>query len=533
MTERPYSDWAYGRVRERLIIYYHCQKRKNAQFRQDREDEIKRLKSEGQSEAATRYKIESANNVGSLQYAKVDLAFDIISCASNDLDFPESESPLERTVHRGRNWPVTEKMIEKIISGDLRNKDTENEYRSYPRLKTLMPIIKEFLKVEGYITDQEVLEPNLWLEPTRRQQTEIKAQVQNKADQSARIMDGDYRSKKVNERVAIDNYLSFAFSKGNHWFRTRMIVNLCDANDPEPYTDWPIAKWKRKRIRQHVLHGWFARTNKNYGYIEIRNILDGRDILHYVSFTQDYGRGFKIVEAQDVGFDNASPTKIEFSGLAKAKSEGEKTYKFQPLNVENLNDYLKIDRIEEHPMGKYHFVFPEDEKEGEALFKKLVAKIFRMEKNTTSLKTDIWGKVAPDYVQCDLSELSDPTLLAKRMFFDLDNLGGFEINDIIHAGADINHVENGFPILQFAAIGKSVKFIRELLAHDNIDHLKRDHYGRLASQITSTYSDGFEITEELVNLEIAQAIAQGIDPEELYEVGNVKPMHNSTLDHTN
>lgn len=84
--------------------------------------------------------------------------------------------------------------------------------------------------------------------------------------------------------------------------------------------------------------------------------------------------------------------------------------------------------------------------------------------------------------------------------------------EFLNNGIPINCAEpsTGFTALHYAASRKAHSVMAILLNKDGIDHLKRDGFGRLASELAGRFGENLELSRRLRMLEAAQAQKQGI-----------------------
>lgn len=100
-----------------------------------------------------------------------------------------------------------------------------------------------------------------------------------------------------------------------------------------------------------------------------------------------------------------------------------------------------------------------------------------------------------------------------RHFFAAVKLGDeIAAEGFLNDGIPINCAEpsTGFTALHYAASRKAHSVMAMLLNKDGIDHLKRDGFGRLASELAGRFGENLELSRRLRMLEAAQAREQGI-----------------------
>ncbi|WP_366555348.1 ankyrin repeat domain-containing protein [Aquibaculum sediminis] len=100
-----------------------------------------------------------------------------------------------------------------------------------------------------------------------------------------------------------------------------------------------------------------------------------------------------------------------------------------------------------------------------------------------------------------------------RDYFSAVKTGDAEAAEkLLEAGVSINAVEptSTLTALHYAAARQADAVTEMLLARGGIDHLKRDGFGRLASEHAGRFGENPELADRLRTLEAAQAQEQGI-----------------------
>lgn len=100
-----------------------------------------------------------------------------------------------------------------------------------------------------------------------------------------------------------------------------------------------------------------------------------------------------------------------------------------------------------------------------------------------------------------------------RPFFSAVKIGNEKkAQSLLDAGVPINCTEPStrFTALHYAAARKAHAVTEMLLARGGIDHLQRDGFGRLASEMAGRFGGDYDLAERLRMLEAAQAQKQGI-----------------------
>lgn len=82
----------------------------------------------------------------------------------------------------------------------------------------------------------------------------------------------------------------------------------------------------------------------------------------------------------------------------------------------------------------------------------------------------------------------------------------------LDAGVSVNAVDpmSSFTALHFAAAQRAHAMLETLLAQPDLDHIVRDGFGRLPSELAGRFADDPETANRLRNLEAAQARKQGV-----------------------
>ena len=101
---------------------------------------------------------------------------------------------------------------------------------------------------------------------------------------------------------------------------------------------------------------------------------------------------------------------------------------------------------------------------------------------------------------------------ARRFFAAVKAGDELAAEAFLEDGVPINCAEpsTGFTALHYAASRKANSVMNMLLNKDGIDHLKRDGFGRLASELAGRFGENLELSRRLRMLEASQAREQGI-----------------------
>lgn len=100
-----------------------------------------------------------------------------------------------------------------------------------------------------------------------------------------------------------------------------------------------------------------------------------------------------------------------------------------------------------------------------------------------------------------------------RPFFSAVKMGNEKkARSMLEAGVPINCTEPStrFTALHYAAARRAHAIVEMLLARGGFDHLQRDGFGRLASELAGRFGDNPELAERLRMLEAGQAQERGI-----------------------
>lgn len=100
-----------------------------------------------------------------------------------------------------------------------------------------------------------------------------------------------------------------------------------------------------------------------------------------------------------------------------------------------------------------------------------------------------------------------------RPFFNAVKMGNEKkTRSLLDAGVPVNCTEPStrFTALHYAASRRAHALVEMLLARDGIDHLQRDGFGRLASELAGRFGENPELAERLRMLEARQAQERGI-----------------------
>lgn len=82
----------------------------------------------------------------------------------------------------------------------------------------------------------------------------------------------------------------------------------------------------------------------------------------------------------------------------------------------------------------------------------------------------------------------------------------------LDAGVSVNAVDpiSSFTALHFAAARRGYRMMETLLDQPDIDHLVRDGFGRLPSELAGRFSEDLELARRLRTLELWQSQNQGV-----------------------
>ena len=82
----------------------------------------------------------------------------------------------------------------------------------------------------------------------------------------------------------------------------------------------------------------------------------------------------------------------------------------------------------------------------------------------------------------------------------------------LDAGVSVNAVDpiSSFTALHFAAARRGYRMLETLLNQPDIDHIVRDRFGRLPSELAGRFSEDPELADRLRTLELWQAQNQGV-----------------------
>ena len=100
-----------------------------------------------------------------------------------------------------------------------------------------------------------------------------------------------------------------------------------------------------------------------------------------------------------------------------------------------------------------------------------------------------------------------------REYFAAASIGNKKIvKKHLDAGISVNEVDplTTFTALHYAAARRGYAMLDMLLEHPDIDHIVRDGFGRLPSELAGTCAEDIDTARRLRTLEAAQAQKQGV-----------------------